>query len=110
VGIKNEGGIFVECKEISTIELNQFLFSRQKIQLVDVREIDEYRDGHLEGSQLIPLGTLPYRTYELDPYRPVVLICRSGNRSKEACQMLSDRGFQALSLRGGLTNWYAHTS
>ena len=76
----------MECKEISTIELNQFLFSRQKIQLVDVREIDEYRDGHLEGSQLIPLGTLPYRTYELDPYRPVVLICRSGNRSKEACQ------------------------
>lgn len=100
----------MECKEISTVELNQILFAREKIQLVDVREVHEFRDGHLEGSQLIPLGVLPHRTYELDPYRPVVLICRSGNRSKEACKMLSERGFQAVSLRGGLTNWYAHSS
>ncbi len=100
----------MECKEISNLQLNQMLFNREKVQLIDVREIDEFRDGHLEGSQLIPLGTLPYRTYELDPYKPVVLICRSGNRSKEACKILADRGFHAISLRGGLTNWYAHVS
>ena len=100
----------MECTEISNMQLNQLLFNREKVQLIDVREIDEFRDGHLEGSQLIPLGTLPYRTYELDPYKPVVLICRSGNRSKEACKILTDRGFHAVSLKGGLSNWYAHVS
>ena len=105
-----ERGITVECTEISNMQLNQLLFNREKVQLIDVREIDEFRDGHLEGSQLIPLGTLPYRTYELDPYKPVVLICRSGNRSKEACKILTDRGFHAVYLKGGLSNWYAHVS
>ena len=100
----------MDCKEISSNELNQILYARERVQLIDVREVDEFRDGHLEGSQLIPLGTLPYRTYELDPYRPVVLICRSGNRSQDACKILAERGFQAVSLRGGLTNWYAYTS
>lgn len=100
----------MECTEISNVQLNQMLFAREQVQLIDVREVDEFRDGHLEGSQLIPLGTLPHRTYELDPRQPVVLICRSGNRSKEACQILTERGFRAVSLRGGLTNWYAHTS
>lgn len=99
----------MDCLEISNYELKQMLFSNEKIQVIDVREIHEFRDGHLEGSQLIPLGTLPHRTHELDPYKPVVLVCRSGNRSKEACQILNLRGYRAFSLRGGLINWHART-
>ena len=97
----------MSCKEISTNDMRRILFSHEKVQIVDVREIDEYRAGHIEGSTLIPLETLPYRVDSLNREEPVVLVCRSGNRSAEACQMLTKRGFDAVSLRGGLISWHS---
>ncbi|OFW78126.1 MAG: hypothetical protein A2201_05060 [Alicyclobacillus sp. RIFOXYA1_FULL_53_8] len=97
----------LECKEISAVDMKSILFGYNRVQIVDVREVDEYRDGHIEGSTLIPLGILPYRVDTLKRDQPVVLVCRSGNRSAQACQILRDRGFDAVSLRGGLTNWHS---
>ncbi len=95
----------MNCKEISQQEIRQILFSHKDVQLIDVREIEEYREGHIEGSKLIPLSILSEQVDQLDRNRPVVLICRSGNRSSQACEILTTRGFQASSLRGGLSAW-----
>jgi hydroxyacylglutathione hydrolase len=62
-------------------------------QLIDVRNPGEYRDGALPGARNIPLATLPGRLGELDPERPVLLYCRSGNRSVIAAALLEAHGF-----------------
>ncbi|MGW7490565.1 MBL fold metallo-hydrolase [Streptomyces sp. NPDC054786] len=63
------------------------------IQLIDVRNPAEYEAGALPGARNIPLAALPQRINELDPARPVVLYCRSGNRSVIAAALLEARGF-----------------
>lgn len=72
-------------------------------QLVDVREPMEVAEGTLPGAVNIPLGSLPSRIGELDPNRPVVLLCRSGNRSDQAGRWLAQRGFRdVVNLAGGV--------
>jgi rhodanese-related sulfurtransferase len=78
------------------------------VQLLDVREPDEFTGplGHIEGSILIPLGTLPDRTGELSKDKPVVAICRSGARSAHAVKFLEQAGFKRLAnLPGGMMRW-----
>ena len=75
-------------------------------QLVDVREQDEWNEAHVPGSIHIPLGDLPRRAGELDAGREVVAICRSGNRSKTAVQILNRAGIaDAKSMAGGVVAW-----
>jgi rhodanese-related sulfurtransferase len=77
-------------------------------QLVDVREPAEVARGTLPGAVNIPLGSLPERVGELDPNRPVVLLCRSGARSGRAGQWLSRSGFSdVVNLAGGLRAYRA---
>ncbi len=84
-------------------ELKSKLYARDQVKVIDVREISEYRDGHIEGSVLIPLSELPYRTHEIRADEEVVVVCRSGNRSSQACDVLRQRGFTNVrSLVGGL--------
>ncbi|MCY0876997.1 MAG: rhodanese-like domain-containing protein [Firmicutes bacterium] len=97
----------MSCRSITIPELKSHLF-RGDVQVIDVREIDEYRASHIEGSTLIPLGELVHRVDEIDRRRDVVLVCRSGNRSTQACELLHERGFSNVrSLSGGLSAWTA---
>jgi rhodanese-related sulfurtransferase len=76
--------------------------------LIDVREPDEYAQGHAPNSTLIPLGQLEQRLSELAGYKnkPVVLICRSGSRSGKAQKLLQQAGFSAASnVEGGMVAW-----
>jgi len=76
------------------------------VQLVDVRELDEWLEGHISGSLHIPLGEVPSRTSELDPELLVVAICHSGVRSLYAADFLMRSGFRdARSLAGGIVAW-----
>ena len=63
--------------------------------LLDVRTPGEYALQHVPGSVLIPLNQLPSRLEEIDDYknRDVLVLCRSGNRSRAASQILVDAGF-----------------
>jgi rhodanese-related sulfurtransferase len=75
-------------------------------QIVDVREPDEWREGHIPGAIHIPLGKLAVRAGALDPARPVITVCRSGNRSLVALAVLRDAGITAAkSLAGGMNAW-----
>ncbi|MGW8553744.1 rhodanese-like domain-containing protein [Streptomyces tubercidicus] len=67
------------------------------IQLIDVRNPAEYEAGALPGARNVPLAGLADRITELDPARPVVLYCRSGNRSVIAAALLEARGFTEVS-------------
>lgn len=75
-------------------------------QIVDVRDVEEWNDGHIDGTMLLPLDRLGERYQELDPNRPLILVCRSGRRSLLAAQALTDAGFSnAKSMNGGLIAW-----
>jgi glyoxylase-like metal-dependent hydrolase (beta-lactamase superfamily II)/rhodanese-related sulfurtransferase len=80
------------------------------IQIVDVRESDEYHGplGRIHGAKLIPLGQLATRAGELARDRPVVAVCRSGARSAQASVMLQHAGFtDVANLAGGMLRWRA---
>jgi rhodanese-related sulfurtransferase len=77
-----------------------------EIQLVDCREPYEWDAGRVEDAVHIPLNTIMSGdTAGLDPGKPVVVVCRSGNRSELAALMLQARGFQAFNLEGGMEEW-----
>lgn len=94
---------------ISVAELKARLEAREPLILLDVRSPEEYtQDGHVAGSILIPLPELTQRMGELDSQRPVVCICRSGNRSRTACEQLARAGFTNLAnVEGGMRAWAA---
>lgn len=76
--------------------------------LLDVREPDEWAEFHVAGTTLIPLSELPNRLSELPKDKEIVVICRSGNRSKQGRDILVDAGFsQVSSMAGGLKEWVA---
>src|SRR5438128_7604832 len=81
-----------------------------KLQIVDVRQPDEYAGplGRIRDSKLIPLGELAARAKELSPDRPVVAVCRSGARSAQASVLLKKAGFgDVANLAGGMLRWRA---
>ncbi len=72
-------------------------------QLIDVREDDEWAGGSLPGAVHIPLGDVPDRLAEIDPARPVALLCRVGGRSGRAAEYLAGQGYsEVVNLTGGL--------
>jgi rhodanese-related sulfurtransferase len=76
-----------------------------EVQLIDVREADEWRVGRIEGATHMPLGTLLTRAGEIDRERPVIFQCRTGARSGMATEALRASGFDAYNLVGGLERW-----
>ena len=84
------------------------LINHKNAVVLDVREQSEYDEGHILNSVLIPLGKLKQRISELEKHkeRPIVVVCRSGNRSGTACTVLGKQGFaQAYNLEGGVQAW-----
>ena len=74
--------------------------------LIDVREYPEFADGHIEGSELVPLGRLDKASESWDRSAPLTLVCRSGCRSEDARQTLAAKGFTSLKvLDGGVQAW-----
>ena len=69
--------------------------------LLDVRTPQEFGRGHVEGFQNIPVDELRERLGELEPGRPVYVMCQSGLRSYIACRILAGHGFTAYNFSGG---------
>lgn len=84
------------------------LINHKDAMVLDVRDEKEYQTGHVLNAKLIPLAMLKERIGELEKYRdkPLIVLCRSGNRSGSACAMLGKQGFtQAYNLAGGVLAW-----
>lgn len=73
--------------------------------LIDVREPDEYDEGHVPGAQHIALGTVPDRVAEVPGERPVYVICAKGGRSYKAAEFYRSQGIDAINVAGGTTAW-----
>lgn len=105
-------------QEIDAEILEDWIRSRDDLLLVDVREADEFQDGHIPDAILIPRGMLEAAadpgTRHRHPLlcdarcRPVVVYCASGGRSALAASTLQEMGFEEVySLAGGLDVWEA---
>lgn len=84
------------------------LMSRKSALVLDVREPDEFAQGHLQGARNIPLTQLEARLKELEKYRekPVMVICERGGRATKAAKLLKAQQFTALHvLKGGMQAW-----
>jgi len=94
-------------KNIAPADLQQKLDSKQPVLILDVRQPEEYSyDGHIKGARLMPLGSLRNRLGELPTDTPIVVVCRSGARSRTACELLHTRGFENVSnMGGGMIAW-----
>ena len=92
--------------EITVQELKERLSRSSKIQLVDVREPEEFEICNL-GGELIPLGELPKQASRVRRDIPVVVVCHHGFRSAQAINYLSQRlGYEnLLNLKGGIHAW-----
>ncbi|MEX2273738.1 MAG: molybdopterin-synthase adenylyltransferase MoeB [Vicinamibacterales bacterium] len=100
------GDLPVEAaSEISTDDLRRRLAAREPLLILDVREPHEHALDAIEGSHLVPLGELDRRAAELPTDRPIVAHCQAGIRSAKAAKLLRDKGFQAVSLKGGIAAW-----
>ncbi|WP_028560048.1 rhodanese-like domain-containing protein [Paenibacillus pinihumi] len=92
--------------EWTTDELASKLASGEAVNLVDVREVEEWEEGHINQARLIPLSELTDRLDELKQgEEPIVLICRSGNRSGRACAYLANEGYTVINIAGGMLDW-----
>jgi len=94
-------------QEITATELKERMDAGEDVQLVDVRQPDEYAFAKIEGAKLIPLGEIMRRMEELDDSKELILQCKAGGRSAHAIQFLTQAGYQGkmANLKGGITAW-----
>ena len=92
--------------EISAVELKRRLDNGEKLLLVDVREPWENAQCRIEGSVLIPMGSIPSMLQKLDTDDAVFCYCHHGMRSLDAAAWLRFQGIEkAKSLAGGIERW-----
>ncbi|HIO97846.1 MAG TPA: rhodanese-like domain-containing protein [Leucothrix sp.] len=94
-------------KEIDAAGLKEMMDSDENIQLLDVRSQAEFAQGIIEGGEFVPLHTVPLKVNDLSKDKTIVIYCRSGARSAQACMFLSQNtDIEAINLRGGIISWY----
>ncbi len=93
--------------EISASDLKRRMDAGEDIQLIDVRQPEEWAVAKIDGAKLIPLGEILGRMDEIDENRETVLHCKAGMRSANAVQALQRAGFKGdlKNLKGGITAW-----
>ena len=94
-------------EDITATELRALLDENDNIQLIDVRQPDEFSFARIPGAKLIPLGEILRRMDELDAARLAIIQCKMGGRSARAIDVLKQAGYRGelKNLRGGITAW-----
>lgn len=92
--------------DIMPFEVQERLARGEKLQIVDVRELDEVAQGMIPGAKHIALGELPNRLQEIDASAEVIFVCRSGGRSGRASDFAAGQGLtQVKNMVGGMLAW-----
>jgi rhodanese-related sulfurtransferase len=95
-------------KEIEVQELKLKLDSDEKFYFIDCRELEEWEEGHIEGAAFLPLSEFQerYEAVLTEKDAKIVVQCRSGKRSMNACMFLLSKGYSDLNnLEGGILAW-----
>jgi len=97
----------MNVKEIDASQLAQWVDEDgHKLRVIDVRAMEEIAHGTVPRAEALPLHTLPAKVHELDKAEKLIMICRSGARSAQACMYLQQQGFtNVFNLRGGMMGW-----
>ena len=89
-----------------SVQQGKEMIDRGEVIILDVRTQDEYNEGHILGSTLIPVDELDSRLKELPRDKKILVYCRTGNRSLTASEKLENGGFtQLYNMKGGITEW-----
>lgn len=93
--------------EYETIAIEEVTAKQEAGYMVlDVREPYEYEEAHIIGAENKPLSTLREEEFSgLSKDQPYVIICQSGNRSKEASAILQDAGYELVNVSEGMSSW-----
>jgi len=73
--------------------------------LLDVRTAAEYKQGHIQGAELIPLDDLDTKIARLPKGREIICVCASGSRSSAAARRLTAQGYKVSNMKGGMSRW-----
>ncbi|MFB5285132.1 MULTISPECIES: rhodanese-like domain-containing protein [Peribacillus] len=92
-------------KQMTTKEVEALLNQGKKLNIIDVREVDEVEAGKIPGAVNIPLGLIEFRMHELDKSKEYIMVCRSGGRSGRGTQFLESYGFNVVNMTGGMLAW-----
>ncbi|HLO13099.1 MAG TPA: rhodanese-like domain-containing protein [Pseudoneobacillus sp.] len=99
-GMNNGGYHNITSKEAKE------LIDNQKVVILDVRTPEEFQEGHIPDATLLPLQELEARMNELEKDETYLVVCRSGNRSSQASDMLAKNGFTNIyNITEGMNNW-----
>ncbi len=85
--------------------LSEKLKDAKRPLVLDVREPEEYREGHIAGAKLMPLGELLGKMKSLPKDKEIVCVCASGSRSHSASKMLLNEGYNVINMSGGMFTW-----
>jgi hydroxyacylglutathione hydrolase len=93
--------------EISPTEFEGWLREGRAVQVIDARTALEFQSGTIGKAKHAPLTEMPHSIddLQLEPGKPVVVLCLSGHRSRPGTRWLRSRGYEAYSLQGGVMNW-----
>ena len=93
-------------KQATVNDVNEMLGAGRECQVIDVREFSEFNSERIADAQLMPLSNFEKHAAEIDHSKPVYLMCRSGNRAKQAAEKLAAKGFTDIHVvEGGMTAW-----
>jgi rhodanese-related sulfurtransferase len=97
----------MNVKEVDPSQLAQWVDDDgHKMRVIDVRQMEEIRMGTVPRAEALPLHILPAKVHELDKTEKLIMVCRSGARSAQACLFLQQQGFSNVyNLRGGMMGW-----
>ena len=96
----------IEYEELDVVELRKLLKKGAAPIILDVREDFELEISHIDGALHIPMNQVPKRLEELNPNNNYVIMCRTGVRSSQICEFLSNQNFRSVSnLSGGINEW-----
>ena len=91
--------------DVATVRALQ---GRDDVVILDVREQSEYDAGHIAGVKLIPINSVANRLNEIPKDKPVIVTCRSGNRSGQVTELLRQQGYTNVhNMTGGIVAWQA---
>ncbi len=96
-----------QLEETSATDLKRRIDAGDEIQIIDVREPNEYEIARIPGTKLIPLAQATNRMNEIDPSKETIVHCKMGGRSAKAIAALKQAGFpgRLINLKGGITAW-----
>ncbi len=92
--------------EIEVSELAELRENGETIRVIDIRQPAELNSGTIPGAEALPMHIIPLRINEFKRDEKLVMVCRSGARSAQACMFMQQQGYDnVFNLRGGMIAW-----